>query len=212
MKLGIAAAALVASTPSFAAVNVTYVSDSNVTNGTLFNDYEAGANNAAYTPGPGEAVTGDVRTLDGDLAGVGIGPNPGAGGFLSILQNSSYSVLAPAGSTLVSFLVGTLDQYNTVTLLTNMGSYVLNGREIFGQPINPLEPQNLPPPNDGSVTYTFGPGEFLTSIAFSTTQTAFEIDQLSFGTPEPGTWLMMILGFGLAGAGLRRRKQKLALA
>lgn len=30
------------------------------------------------------------------------------------------------------------------------------------------------------------------------------------GVPEPGTWALMILGFGLAGAGLRRRRPALA--
>ena len=35
---------------------------------------------------------------------------------------------------------------------------------------------------------------------------------LSSAVPEPATWAMMIAGFGLAGAALRRRKDALALA
>ena len=41
----------------------------------------------------------------------------------------------------------------------------------------------------------------------------FSIDNLEFSTPvpEPGTWLTMLLGFGLAGAALRRRKSAMNL-
>lgn len=214
--LALAAIALATATPALAAVNINFDVDSTAVSGTIFNDYEAGAQNAPYVPGAGEATTGDVRTLDTDTAGVGIINGDGVtfdtSGFLTILANSSYSVLAPAGTALVSFIVGTLDQYNTVTLVTNLGSYVLSGREIIGQLINPGEPQNLPPPNSGAVTYTFGAGEYLQSITFASTQTAMEIDSLAFGTPEPATWLMLILGFGLAGAAIRRRRRKLAIA
>ena len=32
--------------------------------------------------------------------------------------------------------------------------------------------------------------------------------QVVAAVPEPGTWAMLIVGFGIAGAGLRRRKTK----
>lgn len=41
---------------------------------------------------------------------------------------------------------------------------------------------------------------------------AFLIDSIAVAAPEPATWLMMILGFGLVGSQLRRRKPGLALA
>jgi hypothetical protein len=44
----------------------------------------------------------------------------------------------------------------------------------------------------------------------TTTQAAFEVDNLSVanGVPEPATWAMMLIGFGLVGLQLRRRTVK----
>ena len=38
------------------------------------------------------------------------------------------------------------------------------------------------------------------------------ITQVAAGVPEPGTWAMMLLGFGAIGVALRRRKAALPLA
>ena len=212
LKLAVAAAALTIATPSFAGVNVNFVDNGTTVPGTIFADYNSGGDNTPYVPGsPNETTSGaNVVTLHENTPGVGIGPNGDSTPFLSILGGGFYNVIAPAGTTMVSFLVGTLDAYNTVTLTTNLGVYTLMGGQIFG--FGSVGSGNLPPPNSGAVTYTFGAGEILENIMFSSTQTAFEIDSLAFGAPEPAAWLMMILGFGLAGSALRRRKRKLAIA
>ncbi|AYJ88032.1 PEP-CTERM sorting domain-containing protein [Sphingomonas paeninsulae] len=59
-----------------------------------------------------------------------------------------------------------------------------------------------------------GGGSAIVKAVFGSTQAAFEIDNLVTAAPEPATWGMMILGFGLAGAQLRsrRRSAKLAVA
>lgn len=208
---GVALVAL--SAPALAAIpSVTFVENSNSVSGTIFADFEDGAQNVQVVAKPGTTVVGDVRTLTGNTAGVGIGPTASAGNFLTVAGNSSYTVQAPSAAYLVSFLVGTLDTYNVVTLITNLGTYTLTGREIFGLAPVPGEPANLPAPNSGAVTYTFAAGEVLQSISFSSAQTAFEIDSIAFATPEPGTWAMLILGFGLAGFGIRRRKRRSTLA
>jgi len=40
----------------------------------------------------------------------------------------------------------------------------------------------------------------------------FTFDDIAVAAPEPATWLMMILGFGLVGSQLRRSKGKATLA
>jgi len=40
----------------------------------------------------------------------------------------------------------------------------------------------------------------------------FTFDDIVVAAPEPATWLMMILGFGLVGSQLRRSKGKATLA
>ncbi len=56
------------------------------------------------------------------------------------------------------------------------------------------------------------PSKLIESIEFFSAQPAFEIDDVASATPEPATWLTMILGFGLVGAGLRRRRAKVTFA
>jgi hypothetical protein len=63
------------------------------------------------------------------------------------------------------------------------------------------------------VYYDFG-GAKVTSIEFSSSQDAFEFDGLAgtVAVPEPGTWALMILGFGGAGAMLRSHRRRLVAA
>jgi hypothetical protein len=44
-------------------------------------------------------------------------------------------------------------------------------------------------------------------LRLNSSQNAFEIDNIAVTTvPEPGTWAMMLLGFGALGFAIRRRK------
>ncbi len=63
---------------------------------------------------------------------------------------------------------------------------------------------------------------FLSSTSLASSSLGVGLDNVTFDSlggqaggsavPEPATWAMMIAGFGLAGAGLRRRRQAAALA
>jgi PEP-CTERM motif len=47
------------------------------------------------------------------------------------------------------------------------------------------------------------------NLFFTPTATGFSVSATGFGAvPEPATWAMMLVGFGLVGAGMRRRRQK----
>ena len=58
-------------------------------------------------------------------------------------------------------------------------------------------------------------GKSISKVTFNGTHDFMAIDDITFslatptGVPEPATWAMMISGFGLAGAALRRRRQVL---
>lgn len=47
----------------------------------------------------------------------------------------------------------------------------------------------------------------MNKVDFSSTGNSFEFDSLAGGVPEPTTWALMIVGFGGAGALLRRRRR-----
>ena len=122
-------------------------------------------------------------------------------------STSTFSVLGGAYLTDFSFYMGSPDTYNHVTFNYIGGSQTLDGVNIWGGP------------NFGGdrtkgfrVYYDFG-GAKVTSIVFSTeTTNAFEFDGLAgtLSVPEPATWAMMIMGFGAAGAMLRRRRAAIA--
>ncbi|RZM13176.1 MAG: PEP-CTERM sorting domain-containing protein, partial [Sphingomonas sp.] len=39
------------------------------------------------------------------------------------------------------------------------------------------------------------------------TQNALEVDNVVFAVPEPTTWAMMLVGFGMMGASMRYRRR-----
>ncbi|MEW5688218.1 MAG: PEPxxWA-CTERM sorting domain-containing protein [Pseudomonadota bacterium] len=68
----------------------------------------------------------------------------------------------------------------------------------------------------GMQTMSFGQGRLEWFSIAQTGSVGMQIDNLSFGAaaqggvPEPATWALMIMGFGAAGASLRRRRDAVA--
>ena len=125
------------------------------------------------------------------------GPTSGLTATLNFLTN--------VGS--LSFLWGSPDDYNSLTITSTTGSYtfsaaglnfaVLNGSQSFSQYVS------------------FGTsvaGERILSASFTNTraQDAFESANFAVaGVPEASTWAMMFLGFaGVGGMAYRKRKIK----
>lgn len=163
----------------------------------------------AYTGGVNgsgtETVTGKVRLYSSNVSGQAVGPVNKTGNFLSILDGGAYKIAFSTGVSVISFLVGGMDSYNKVKLnFANGSEQVLDGSAIVGVGNNIGK--------SGRVTYDFGSGPQLKAITFSSSTPAFEIDNIVAAAPEPSTWLMMILGFGLVGGALRRRRSQGALA
>ena len=110
-----------------------------------------------------------------------------------------------SGYNYVSFLWGSPDTYNSLTVTSSLGAVqtftaqglgfaVTNGNQAFSQYVQ---------------FSTLGAGEYISSIAFSNvpSQDAFEVANFRVGgVPETSTWAMMILGVGAAGGALRRRR------
>lgn len=161
---------------------------------------------------PVNSVLGtDTVVYNSDVADRGKKPiGTGNGNYASVLKGGSYTISLPSFSPVLSFLAGTIDAYNSVTL-----SFVdtANNNQVSQATYSGSEFGGIG--QDGRVTFDTGSSSFLISaVNFASTDYSFELDSIASAAPEPGTWAMMILGFGLAGAGLRsrRRRGKLALA
>lgn len=130
-------------------------------------------------------------------------PGTGVNGFADLRSTTGYGR--------VSFLWGSIDDYNDVQLLDSAGV-------AFGLPFNGDGPNIADPNADGGqfgpgtnrrVFFTQGVGDpLIYGIRFTNSgQRAFEIENVAFGTvPEPATWAMLIAGFGLVGGAMRRRR------
>jgi hypothetical protein len=153
---------------------------------------------------------GTVYPSDQPFADIPAGPAPFGGTFLGSGPSSGTPAGTPALLTFttpinyLSFLWGSPDLYNTLTITTNQDSYnfdvsaaslnfaTTNGDQSFSQ----------------YVQFQAGAGEIITSALFlSTTADAFEAANFSVAAvPEPSTWAMMILGFAGVGFMAYRRK------
>ena len=200
-SLAIGAAALVA-TPASA----TIVGSLGGGTGTFLSLSSSGLNGGAVATLTG----GTIETSDQPFADI-----PAGGVFENTFLASGPSTNAPATLTFtnavdyLSFLWGSPDLYNVLTITTNVATYDFTAALLGFTTTN----------GDQSVSqyvqFSTGAGEHITGATFNNAPPidAFETANFSItsGVPEPATWAMMLLGFGGIGFSMRRR-QKPALA
>lgn len=195
---GVAAAAMAA--PSMAAVSFVFV-QGGTTMGTVIEDF-----NSAAPAG----LTGANYVLQTGSNSQGASPATGDGSqYLSVLGggNASYTFAGP-GYNKLSFIWGSLDAYNSLTIVTTGGvETVVPGVDI----LNTLANGNQSSPNtNGRLDITST--DRIIGLRFGSQQNSFELDNISAAVPEPATWGLMIFGFGAVGVSLRRRAATRAFA
>lgn len=170
--------------------------------GTTTSNIVTGTNGLIYAQPYGtDAGTGAYGGL-GYYFAVGPGPGNTTPGYIDLTSIGDIATL--------SFIWGSVDQYNTLDILDNMGNtlYEIVGNDIF----NPANGDRSDPNTNPLVTFTFTDPTAVGWLKLSSSQNAFEIDNLRVaGVPEPATWALMLLGFGGIGFAMRRgRKPALA--
>jgi hypothetical protein len=167
--------------------------------GPIFYDFDAST--PVYSP-PGVVVTGSTP---GGFAQ----PLGSTGNYFSVGPSTSSPgtiFFGPfTGNLAISFIWGSVDTYNTLEFVDQFGNALatFTGNQIF----NPANGNQTSPNTNPIVTFLFS-GTDVTNLAgmrLSSTQNAFEIDNINV-VPEPGTWAMMLLGFGAIGIAMRRRR------
>ena len=108
----------------------------------------------------------------------------------------------------LSFIWGSVDTYNTLEFLAADGVTVLEsfvGNDIF----NPADGDQTDPNTNPLVTFTLDGSDAgaFSYLRLSSTQNAFEIDNIGVAVPEPSTWAMMLFGFGAVGFAMRRGRR-----
>ena len=196
--------ALAASMPAYAAIDVTYDSGPSAIDpsSVIIEDFEDETAGDAL-PGVNAAVFAD--SVGGIAARPAFNSTGNFGAVLGEPADGNYTINF-AASSLFSFALGSLDTYNTLTLLFSDSSEL----DFIGAGINEgliANGNQASADTNGRVTYTVNGGPLIIGARFASTSNSFEFDDLAIrAVPEPATWMMMILGFGAVGFGMRRRR------
>ncbi|WEK44155.1 MAG: PEPxxWA-CTERM sorting domain-containing protein [Candidatus Sphingomonas colombiensis] len=162
---------------------------------------------------PGAALPGGTNAFAYDTSSSnGARPADGStGNFGSVLGGGTWTT-SFAPTSLFSFVLGSLDTYNSLTLHFVGGSSITYvGGQIINDLVFPSGNQSANGSN-GVVTYNANGGPLINGATFSSEQNSFEFDNLARAVPEPATWALMILGFGAIGGAMRRRRTSVAYA
>lgn len=111
----------------------------------------------------------------------------------------------------ISFIWGSIDAYNTLDVLDAGGGLLASftGATVIAA----ANGDQSDPATNRLVKLTFSGAErtSVDRLVFRSTQNAFEFDNVAVGAvPEPATWMMLLLGFGLIGGAMRSRKPQKA--
>lgn len=132
--------------------------------------------------------------------------------FLSVLGNSFSLVSGPALRQ-VSLYIGSLDTYNTVSFTGAGGfSQSFTGAQLNAATVAFDEANGNQVGLNTNGRYTFRFDQGVTGVRLDSTANSLEVSNIgAVAVPEPSTWALMIVGFGSAGALIRRRRSTLAL-
>jgi hypothetical protein len=163
----------------------------------------SGQSTDGLTAAPGVTLTStafDLRTSTPDCVVRLCGANTSPGGQTFAYSNDATALLV----------------FHFQTPISAFGVY-LGGVQTMGSTINFADEDGVhsillpsdPTGGFGFVGFT-NPGFNITTVAISVPFDLISVDDVSFASagavPEPSTWAMMIIGFGLAGFGFRRRR------
>ena len=196
-----AAAALTVSSAASAAIGVTF---------------EEGT--GGLSAGEVSYETFDDNTTDATLVNAmimtgtnGNGADPAVGTmgdpYLSVLGGGSALFSFETALSSLGLDYGSADAYNTFVLFLSDGSTEsFTGQDIID--IGTADGDQQSPRTNGRLTFTSSGDVFITGLRLVSSQNSLEVDNfgVTSAVPEPGTWAMMLLGFGAIGFSMRRRR------
>lgn len=185
--------------PAHAAVTVTFDGGSATPTAgtTVFQDFDALAS--------GTSLGTNANVYANSVGGIAARPAFGSTGNFGAALGGGSATFMFGPSSVFAFTLGSLDTYNTLTLLFADGT---SQAYIGGQIINGLSfpsGNQISGESNGQVKFAVNGGPLIKGVTFSSSQNSFEFDNLAAGVPEPATWGLMILGIGMVGGMMRRR-------
>lgn len=128
--------------------------------------------------------------------------------YLAVTPNSDAIISSDRGYRTVSLLWGSMDSYNTISLIDKAGhAFASYSADKISMPANGNQSDGA---TNRRVTFnTSGTTPSIYGLRLSSAGPAFEADNVSFAAPvpEPSVWASMLLGLGGAGFAAKRRKK-----
>jgi len=159
-------------------------------------------------------TSGAVVTAAGNISGQRAAPagTPAGGVYQSVGTGGSSSfdfagLLGAASLTGFSVYWGSVDTHNNLDFFNRAGGLVSS---ISGGNLPRFDGNQMLGATNRRLTWALNEADDVTRIVFRGGGNAFEYDTLGITTgavPEPSTWAMLIAGFGLVGAVVRRRRR-----
>ncbi|MCG2841912.1 PEPxxWA-CTERM sorting domain-containing protein [Sandaracinobacter sp. RS1-74] len=174
------------------------------------------AYDAALAPGEKLVVTFDAPAADGfsitgghvrtGSASNAAAPYGDTTAYMYVLGGQSATLTTPLLKSF-SIYIGSVDSYNHITFKGANGySETISGSQLVA-----LANGNQSSAGTNRRFYFDFGADRVNEVIFSSTSNSFEFDNIAAGAvPEPATWAMLILGFGMVGAAMRRRASTLA--
>ncbi len=154
-------------------------------------------------------LSGTYSLVSGSVAGQYAAPFQDTTQYLAVRANETATLAISPAVKALSFYWGSIDAYNTVKFFsgaTQVGSFT--GSQI---PLALADGSQGNPVNNRRVNFSFE-GAKVSSVQFSSSQNAFELDTVTAAVPEPTMWAMLLIGFGLVGVSVRRRNPMIVAA
>lgn len=169
------------------------------------NTFNTAAEQTAVTGANFQFCTGGISGVCAPPANSALQGTP----YLAVLGGGMASIDLDSVSAL-QFDYGSIDSYNTITIFSTGADPVIIPGVNF---VNAADGNQVAPGTNGLFTVTGNAGERFNRITFASSQNSLEVDNLAVATavPEPGTWAMMLLGFGAMGFAMRRRRETLTV-
>lgn len=155
----------------------------------------------------GATLTGSYNLVTGSVPNVYAAPAGDTSRYLYVSSTlgSTMALLTTPALNRVSFYWGSIDKYNTVQVLGTGGSVLST---FTGADWPPANGNQTSPASNGRVYFAAQGNERITGLRFASSGVALELDTVAGVVPEPATWAMFVVGFGLVGASVRRRNRK----
>ena len=148
-------------------------------------------------------LSGNYQLETGSISGQYAAPFQDTTQYLNVFGGNTASLAISPALKAISFYWGSIDTYNTVSFFSGSNLVAsFSGAQIPSAPADGSQGNGL---NNRRVTFNFG-GAPITDVDFSSGQNSFELDTVSGVVPEPATWALLLVGMGMTGATMRRRR------